>query len=109
MTKLQEAETMAQKFIILEKKLQEFLDNFLNFRKKMDGEVSVLKDNMVDTSNIYFERENEHVAFFHLTLYMTFMGMFKVSRDVQLVDDKLVPSLDKPVTSLVKDAQIVPS
>lgn len=54
MTKLQEAETMAQKFTVSEKKLQEFLDNFLNFKKKMDGEVSVLKDNLVYTSNIYF-------------------------------------------------------
>lgn len=58
-TKHYEAETMAQEFFVLERKLQVSLDNSHSSKKNLVEEVFVLKKDMIDTSDTYIEREND--------------------------------------------------
>lgn len=52
MTKLHEAETKDQKFVVLEKMLYVSLDNTLSSKKKLKDEVSALNDDLVDTYDL---------------------------------------------------------
>lgn len=46
--------------------MKSFLNEALNYINKLNEEISTLKDDLVETANLYFKRDKEHVAFFIL-------------------------------------------
>lgn len=54
MPKLKEAETKARDFAASNQNLQASLDDALYSKKNLEDEVFVLKNELVDTSDIYF-------------------------------------------------------
>lgn len=70
-------------------------------KKKLEEEVSALKDHLLDTSSyIYFERAKEHVTFFHPKLDMSPMDIFKVVYDGHLMHEEKGHSSDMSVASI---------
>lgn len=64
------------------------LDDYLfSKKKKVEEDAYMLKEKLVETSNIYFEHMKEQVAFIHHELDLGLMYIFKVVLDGQLVDD----------------------
>lgn len=82
-SKLKEAKTKAHDFSASKKILQVSLYDILNLKSKLEYEVSELKDDLVETFDIYFEREKEQVALLHSELDLSHMDIFKVVCDDQ--------------------------
>lgn len=58
---------------------------------KFKGEMSALKNDLVEISNQYFEIGNEQIYFLYLGLDLSQKYLSKVVRNGQLVDDEEVP------------------
>lgn len=109
MTKLQEAKIKDEEFVTSQQKLQVSLDIAPISQKNLEEEVYVLKEDLMQTSNIYFEREKEQVTFFHPGLDLISMDIFKVVSEGQLMDDEDNPFYEQSITSLIKDTQAKPN
>lgn len=72
------------------KHLERFLEETINSIKYLEEEVLSLKDEVVASSDRYFERENKHVAFFYMNQDLSRIYLFKMVRDDNLVDDKSI-------------------
>lgn len=68
--------------------MKSFLNEALNYINKLNEEISTLKDDLVETADLYFKRDKEHVAFFHPRLDLSWMNLFKVVWEGQLVDNR---------------------
>lgn len=68
----------------------------------------MLKEDPMETFNVYFGWEKEHMAFFFLGWDMSLMDMFKVVCDDQILDDANDSSLVELIISPLKDAQVEP-
>lgn len=71
-------------------------------QEKREGKLSECKEKLVKISNIYFERVNEKMSFFHPDMDLSQLDLFKVIKDGQLVDEK-----DKTPTSTMTPTQEV--
>lgn len=81
MTKLDAVELKAWDLTISEKNLRESLEDDLYSKKKMYEDFSAFKDELMDTSDVYFEWEKKHKAFVHPELDLSQMCLFKVVND----------------------------
>lgn len=77
--KLKEVDLKDRDFSISEKKLKESLEEAIYSKKKWEDEVYSLKDELVDTTDVYFEQANEHAIFLHPGLCLSSMDLFKWS------------------------------
>lgn len=60
----------------LEMSLKESIKEVLNYKKKLEEDLFVLKDELVDTSDHLFESAKEQVAFFYPELNLSEMESF---------------------------------
>lgn len=60
----------------------------------------MLKDDLAETSNIYFERAKEKITFLNPELDLRPMDMFKIVHDGQVVDVLSVCHPSSPVMDL---------
>lgn len=51
--------------VALEKNLKESLEEAMRYKKKMEEELSMFKDELMNTSDQYFERVNEQIVFLY--------------------------------------------
>lgn len=63
MKNLSEAETKAQDFCASEQRLSTFLNDAIHFKQKLEGDIFVLKDDLVETYDIYFKCGKKHMPF----------------------------------------------
>lgn len=68
--------------------MKETLKEALSSQKKLEGDLSQLKDKLVENSYQFFERENERISFLYPALDLSQMNLFKVVHDSQLVEEK---------------------
>lgn len=66
----------------------------------------VLRDSLVETFYVYFERVKKRVAFFYLGMDLSLLDMLKVVYGSKLVEDTYDPLSVDPITSSIKDAQV---
>lgn len=66
----------------------------------------VLKDDLIEAPNIYFERANEQITFLYLGPDLILMDMFKVVSGGQLVEDTCDRHPTDLVSSPSKDIQV---
>lgn len=71
----------------------------LSTQKKIGDEVSVLKDDLEETSDIYFELTKEKITFLHLELDLSLMDKFNIFWDGHLVDIFDISQLSNPIAS----------
>lgn len=64
-----------------------------------------MKENLVETYYIYFERAKKQITFLHPGIDLSFMYMFKVVHDGKLEDVSTIPQL---ASSYVPDIQVEP-
>lgn len=105
MNNLREAEVKDKEFVATKQRLRASLYQHLISYKKLVEEVYVLKDDQVETFDVYFEREKKKITLFHPGLDLNHLDVFKVFYDEQLVDDKDNSSQNKPITFPINNAQ----
>lgn len=74
---LKKVETRAKAFSISENNLKESLEATLISNKKLEEELSLFKDELVETSDQYFERVNEQLSFLYPDTNLSRMDLFK--------------------------------
>lgn len=70
-----------------ENSLKESLEAALHSQKKLEEELSTLKDEFVDTYDQYFEQAHERVTFLYPDLDLIQMDLFKVVRCDLLLEE----------------------
>lgn len=66
----------------------------------------VLRDSLVETFYVYFERVKKRVAFFYLGMDLILLDMLKVVYGSKLVEDTYDPLSVDPIASSIKDARV---
>lgn len=79
------------------KSLKVSLEGSLSSMKKHDRELSVLKDELLETLDQYFKWVKAQISFIYLGLDLSQMDLFKMVCDGQLVDDEKVSLLGEVV------------
>ncbi|CAI8598946.1 unnamed protein product [Vicia faba] len=80
--------TKSKKLAAKEDSSELSLKNVICSKKKLDGEVSELKNNLVVTSGTYFGHAKEQVSFFFPSLDLGMLDIFKIIHDGQLMDEE---------------------
>lgn len=87
-TRAKEVATKSLAHVKEGKRLEKSLEEALNSVKGLMEEASFLKDEIIVTSDQYFKRAREHISFLFSNLQLSWMDLFQVVRDEQLVDDE---------------------
>lgn len=87
-TRAWEVDTKALASVKEGNRLEKSLVEALNYLKGLKEEASLLKDEIVVASDLYFERARKQVSFLYPDLDLSKMDLFQVVQDVQLVDDE---------------------
>lgn len=85
-------ELEARAYATGQKNLCGSLEGSLNSLNKLEGELSALKDDLVETSDQYLKQEKEHLEFLSSGLDLSQKDLFKVVCDGKLMDEEEFPT-----------------